>query len=139
LRSQRKKILRSYSNALVEQYEQDGAFPRFAQTRYDLERKSDLRELIRSFYEAEPRVFLDLNLEQKKTLVGLFNVLLDSGERDSVLTIIESVINLEKKEQEELVALLKTTTLNRIIRTIKMLEDRYQAVAYIKQLVFNHD
>jgi hypothetical protein len=137
LRSKRKALLRQFSDKLIEGYEKEGVFPRFKTNNYDAERKKDLVELIKTLYEAEPRVFVSLNLEQKKTFIGLLNVLLDSDERERVLQIIEEVIQLDADEQQELVALLRTTRLRRIIRTIKLIEDRYKTVELLKQLVFN--
>ena len=118
LRQQRKKVLRTVANEMIEAYDREQIFPKFGKSPYDKYRLEDLKEVIRTVYEADPRVFYKLNLQQKKTLVGFLNLLLDSDERDRVLTVLEHVIQLNEDEQKQLVQLLQTSELNQIIRTM---------------------
>ncbi len=135
----RKKLLKIFSYELIEEYERDGVFPRLDKSVYEFHRKEDLKEVVKSLYEADPRVFQHLNLQQKKTFVGFLNLLLDTAERERILAILEECINLDEDDQKNLIQLLKATKLNRIVSTVRLIEDRYRAVNLIKQLAFNGD
>jgi len=136
LRSKRKPFLRQYAELLVVEYEQNGIFPQFRNS-WEEARKDELKEIIIGLYEVQPKVFVNLNIEQKKTFVRFLNLLLDSNEKESIFSIIEEVTNLDAEERKELSDILKKTKLNRIISTIKLVEDRFKVYYSLKQLVFN--
>ncbi len=136
LRSKRKPFLRQYAELLVVEYEQNGIFPEFKNS-WEEVRKDELKELIIGLYEVQPKFFVNLNTEQKKTFVRFLNLLLDSNEKENVFEIIEEVTNLDAEERKELSDILKKTKLNRIISTIKLVEDRFKVYYNLKQLVFN--
>ena len=77
-------------------------------------------------YCVQPKIFRKANPEQKKTVIGFLNLLLDSDERKNIITIMKSITNLTKEERENLARLLEKITLNNIVKTIKMLDDRNQ-------------
>ncbi len=49
---------------------------------------------------------------------------------------MESITNLSKEERENLARLLGKTTLNNIVKTIKMLDDRKEIIEDLKTIVF---
>jgi len=49
---------------------------------------------------------------------------------------MESITNLSKEERENLARLLEKTTLNNIVKTIKMLDDRKEIIDTLKEIVF---
>ncbi len=136
LRSKRKPFLREYASKMVEDYEVSGIFPEYKNS-WEIYRKNELKDTIIGLYEAQPKVFTNLNLEQKKTFVRFLDLLLDSNEREHIFNILEEVTNLEPEEREELSSLFKTTRLDRIVSTIKLVEDRYRSYYILKELVFN--
>jgi hypothetical protein len=139
LREKRKPFLRIYASILVEKYEQDGIMPVYENEWEEKYKKPQLEETIIGLYEAQPKLFASLNIDQKKTFVRLLDLLLDSNERENLFKIIDEVVELESEEREDLVNLFKTTKLNRIIETIKLIEDRYKTFYLLKDLVFNPD
>lgn len=139
LRGKRKPFLRIYASKLVEKYEQDGIMPVYENEWEEKYRKSELEETIIGLYEVQPKLFASLNIDQKKTFVRLLDLLLDSNERENLFKIINEVVELEPEEREDLANLFKTTKLNRIIETIKLIEDRYKTFYLLKDLVFNPD
>ncbi|XOF35231.1 MAG: ATP-binding protein [Candidatus Electrothrix sp. YB6] len=138
LRLKRKPYLRDYALAMVEEFEKNGILPEYKND-WDVLRKNELKDTIISLYEVQPKIFSNLNLEQKKTFVRFLDLLLDSNEREHILTILEEVASLESEVREELAGLFKSTRLNRIISTIKLIEDRYRTYYILKELVFNSD
>ncbi len=139
LREKRKPFLRIYASRLVEKYEQDGIMPVYENEWEEKYKKPQLEETIIGLYEAQPKLFASLNIDQKKTFVRLLDLLLDSNERENLFKIINEVVELEPEEREDLANLFKTTKLNRIIETIKLIEDRYKTFYLLKDLVFNPD
>lgn len=139
LREKRKPFLRIYASRLVEKYEQDGILPAYENEWEEKYKKPQLEETIIGLYEAQPKLFTALNIDQKKTFVRLLDLLLDSNERENLLKIIDEVVELESEEREDLAKLFKTTKLNSIIETIKLIEDRYKTFYLLKDLVFNPD
>lgn len=139
LREKRKPFLRIFASRLVEKYEQDGIMPVYENEWEEKYKRPQLEETIIGLYEAQPKLFTSLNIDQKKTFVRLLDLLLDSNERENLFKIINEVVELEPEEREDLVDLFKTTKLNRIIETIKLVEDRYKIFYLLKDLVFNAD
>lgn len=139
LREKRKPFLRIFASRLVEKYEQDGIMPIYENEWEEKYKRPQLEETIIGLYEAQPKLFASLNIDQKKTFVRLLDLLLDSNERENLFKIINEVVELEPEEREDLVNLFKTTKLNRIIETIKLIEDRYKTFYLLKDLVFNPD
>lgn len=139
LRTRRKPFLRAYAYRLVEEYEQNGILPTY-ETEWEAQfKKPQLEETIIGLYEAQPKLFSNLNLEQKKTFVRFLDLLLESNERERIFTILEEIVELEPEEREDLADLFKKTHLNRIIETLKLIEDRYKVYYMLRDLVFNPD
>lgn len=100
LRDKRKPFLKEYSGKLIEKYEEDGILPS------DKTGRENLLKVLRSLYEIQPKLFSNLSIDQKKTIVALFNSLLQSNQKDQIITILEHIIDLEDEEKTELRALL---------------------------------
>lgn len=122
---------------LIAQYEKDGILPKFSDDKYGKERKKNLVEAIQGIYAVQPKIFLKLATEQRKTMVGFLNLLLDSNERNNVITIIEGVVHLTPEEREELAATLRATTLSRINSAISLVKNRMLVVEGLKQLIYD--
>ncbi len=131
-----KDFLRVNSDKLVDDLEKEKVFPLFSNDKYGKMKKKDLVEIVKEVYCVQPRIFRKANTEQKKTVIGFLNLLLDSDERKNIITIMESITNLSKEERENLAKLLGKTTLNNIVRTIKMLDNRNEIINILKNIVF---
>ncbi|MEL4308952.1 ATP-binding protein [Joostella sp. CR20] len=136
-RKQKDFVRENAANDLVIKYETRGVFPKFAKNEYAQARKKDLIKVVKELYCVQPKIFKGLKAEQEVTFVGFLNLLLDTDERENILTIIENVTRLTSEERKELVEVLKKTGLSRITNTIKLLEDRFKTVEYLKALVFD--
>lgn len=139
LRTKRKPFLRQYTDRLIQEYEQDGVFPTFGTNQWDAYRYRELEELVRELYQVEPKLFTQLNFEQKKTFVHLLNLALDEGERGHLFEVLREVVDLDPSELVDLAQLLKRSRLSNIIKTIRLIEDRFRAIGELRELVFNHN
>jgi hypothetical protein len=135
LRDKRKPFLKYYTTKLISDFEENGAFPDFGKNEWDQFRKAELENLISEMYQIEPKIFASMNVEQKKTFAHLLNLLMASEERNSLLDILEQIVQLDQAERDQLAQLLKKSSLSNIIRTIKLIEDRFSAIAELKELV----
>jgi hypothetical protein len=137
LAKKRKEFVRANSERIISRFESEGVMPHFDNNKYDKARREDFEEVVKEIYSVEPKIFLDLGKEQKQTFLGLLNLVLDSDERENVMSIIDNVVQLSKEERNTLANILRKTTLQRIIRTIKLIEQRYETVEILRSLVFD--
>lgn len=137
--SEKEKIFirNSKANELIENYNKNKVFPTFKNNSYDYLRKLDLENVIKELYSAQPKIFQSLTTIQSKTIVGFLNLLLDTEQRESVLTIVENVVKLSDIERDELANTLKKTNLSHINALIKLLENRFNVVEILKTLIFD--
>ncbi|MCY7279158.1 MAG: ATP-binding protein, partial [Phormidesmis sp. CAN_BIN44] len=136
LREKRKPFLKKVSDEILENFEKSGAFPKFKNNTWDQYRKSELETFIKELYQVEPKIFTSLNIEQKKVFVHFLNLIIDSGERDKLIEVLGEIVTLESSELEHLAESLKVSKLSNIIRTVRLIEDRYKAIDQLKNLVF---
>jgi len=129
-------IKENKADELIKKYKKEGVFPNFKSNAYEKLRSQDLENVVKEIYCVEPKIFLKLNKEQSKTLVGFLNLLLDSEERENILAILESVTKLDEEEREVLVKTLKNTELKHIVSLVRFLENRFKVINSLKVLVF---
>ncbi|MDO8317232.1 MAG: ATP-binding protein [Flavobacterium sp.] len=139
LRAKRKPFLRHFADKLIEQYEENGILPRYKTEWEEKFKKIDLIETLKSLYEIQPKLFTSLSINQKKTFVRFLDLLLDSNEREDLFKVLDEILDLSTKEREDLAKIFKTTKLNRVIETLKLIQDRYETINILKELVYNKD
>lgn len=136
-RKQKDFIRGNAAEELVLNLETKGVFPKFANNKYDLERKKDLINVVKELYCVQPKVFKGLKSEQEKTFLGFLNLLLDTDERENILQIIEGIVSLTPEERIELTNVLKRSSFSKILATIKLIENRAKIVSLLRTLVFD--
>ena len=139
LRDKRKPFLRQFADKLIENYEETGILPNYKTEWEERFKKEDLIETLKSLYEIQPKLFTSLNINQKKTFVRFLDLLLDSNEREDIFKVLDEILDLSTKEREDLAKIFKTTKLNRAIETLKLIQDRYETINILKELVYNKD
>lgn len=140
LKSKRKPYLSVVAQNLIENYKKEEIFPEYNEKNLvEKFKHQELENLVSIVCEKEPKIFSQLNKEQKKTLVRLFDLIIENGDTDSLYKILEQVVDLDEDERDELSELLDKSSMSNITKTIKLIQDRYKAVAELKELVFNPD
>lgn len=112
-------------------------FPEFPDDVYGQMRRNDLKRVTKEIFKLEPLIFHKLKQIQEKSLLGFLNLLLSSEERENVLTIIEQVVELSPQQRTDFSMILKKTSLENIIDTIKFFEDRYKVIELLKSIVYD--
>lgn len=138
IENKQKDFIRSNgANDLIGNFERKGVFLAFKDNKYEQDKKRELVEVIKEIYCIQPKIFKGLNETQEKTSVAFINLLLDSDERENILSILEGIVNITGEERESLALLLKKTSFNRITRTINLIENRFKTIELLKKLVFD--
>lgn len=133
-------FLRRYVDAEIARFEEDGVFPTFTGLeKADADwRLNNAKAVVRSIYLADPAVFNSLNKKQKKILVRLLDRLSVSNENDSLLEILNNVLDLDKESVEKLASQLQKTTLENIVNTIEVLQRRQATLHELRHLMNEH-
>lgn len=135
--NKRKKFVKEEAPKIIDRFSKEGVFPKFKNNKYDQERKKDLEEVVTEIYAIQPRIFNRAGFEQKKSIIGFLNLLLDTDERENILNIIDDITSLTPEERQDLGNILKKTDFSRIIRMIKLIEDRFLVIEMLKKLIYD--
>ena len=112
-------------------------FPEFPSDVYGQMRKNDLKKVTKEIFKLEPLIFHKLKPIQEKSLLGFLNLLLSSEERENVLTILEQIVELSPEQRDDFSKILKKSSLENIIDTIKFIEDRYKIIELLRSIVYD--
>lgn len=135
LREERKNFLRRSKDALIDSFEEKGILPSFNEKNFwEVAKHNHLAETVGELYNLQPSLFTGGTVEQKKIFVRLIDQLLDADEAETLYQIIGQVLELGTEEKDELLGVLKSSKLRAVIRTAKLIQDRYRAIEQIKLL-----
>lgn len=124
-------------DAVRQMIEERKTFPEFPNDSYGKMRKHDLIKVTKEIYKIEPKIFYKLRPVQEKSLLGFLNLLLNSEERENVLSIVEQIVELSPDQRQDFSDMLKKTKLENIIDSIKFVEDRYKVIELLKTIVYD--
>ena len=139
LRRKRRPFLKTQSKSLIEEYQNEGIIPKVAKDEFESLRSSYLTMTLEELYVVQPRIFVNLNTEQKKTIVGFLQLLLDTDERERVLEVVSQFVELEPEDREEFSRLLRRYRLSYIIDLTHMLDERKKKVESLRKLVYDSE
>ena len=131
---QKKYVAEVASKKLLAKYQSKGII-RQPQNDYDKILVEDLKKTISAMYEVQPKIFINLQDDQAKTLVGVVELLLQTDKREDLISIMESVVKLSDDERHNLASVLKTTDLARITDTIRLIQNRIRTISALKVAV----
>lgn len=138
-KKQRDFIDRS-ANLLIAKLEKEGVFPQFEKNDIGLERKDEFAKVTKTIFKLQPKLFIKVDALQKKSFLGLLQLLIDSDERENILKIMDSIVNdMTKDERAELVQLLESTKINKIVRTVRQVAGRLKNIETLKLLVREYE
>lgn len=138
LKKKRRPFLKEQAEVMVTKYKNEDVFPKFGTEDWDIVRREGLENFVKELYEVEPAVFMKLNKEQKRVFLELLNLVMDSGERDSLFKILDAVVELDSNDRKEFAKILEITRLKQVVSTIKLISDRLLTLENLKKIVFNH-
>ena len=136
LRIKRKPFLKEHSKKILQDYKDEGVIVAESDP-FEAIQVDELEAVFKELYELQPKIFTKLKNEQKRVFVGFLKLLLKSDEREHLLGVIDNIIELDSTERKEFSKILKVNKLNRIVKTISLINNRYRTVEILRQLVFN--
>lgn len=114
------------------------SFPAFSNDVFGEIRQYQFASIIKELYRLDSRIFYNLKPIQEKSFLGLINLLLNSEERENVLSIVESIVDLSPQQRTDFANTLKRTKLENIVNTIKFIEERYSVIEGLRTIVFEY-
>ena len=132
-------FIKKYTEKYIAELKSKDAYPSLNKDNaFDKFREEALDDMISVIYAAEPKIFSSLNITQQKTLVRLFDLTMQSGETESLYSILEGILDMPSDERSELANLLKYTSMSNITKTIILVKDRIETVQRLKNLVLDN-
>lgn len=125
------------ADAFLTDQEAKNNMPIFDSTDMGQIRRTDFINVTREMYCAEPRIFFKLKDRQSKTILGFIALLLDSNERENLLSVMEQIVELTPEQRSKFVDVLKKTRLENIVNIMEMLQNRYDVVRTLKAIVYD--
>lgn len=134
-------LRKSAIDELIDGYVKDGIIPPVkSNSPLELFKDKQLKDAIRVIYSAEASVFNGLtNNIQKKILVKLIDRIINTEDAHSLFDVLDGIISLDNTEMKALSESLQSVTMSNIVKTIKMLEGRLQAIELFEQILENKD
>lgn len=134
-----KSYLRDFVDRELDRFENSGYFPTYTgiDKSYAEWRRSNTRQIVKELYLADPQIFNKLSPKPAKILIRLLDKILVSNENDTLLDVLDGVLDLKAESLDSLASLLKSTTLENIISTIELLQKRQQAIHELKEVMNN--
>ena len=133
LTSFRKPYLAEQSEHILQERKEDNIIPNLQNFGiYDEESYGDL---IKTIYTISPSLFAGKGHSEKKFICATFAGLLSTQDDFLIKTILEQLQELTENEKQDLVNILKRTTLSNIVRTIKEIDHRLDILDKLKFLI----
>ncbi len=132
-------FLRRYVDNEIEKFEERGYFPIYAepQNTYFKWREKNTKAVVKEIYFADPSIFNKLKAKQAKILINLIDKILVSNKNDDLFDILDGVLDLDNENMSLLAKQLKKTTLDNIIGTIEVLQNRQTTIHKLKEIMEN--
>ena len=138
LYSVRKPYIKKYAQQYVETLKAKKLYPKYQKSNVvDRFKEEQLDSLVSDLYYFAPSIFNSLSNIQKKTLLRIFDLIMNSGEVDDLFKIVGEVVELTREERSELANILDKASLSNILAMQKLVIDRLQAIGDLKELLFN--
>lgn len=133
-----KSFLTAQAGKAVQKMIERKSFPNFSDDIQGRFQKKELITVTQELYKLEARIFYNLKPIQEKSLLGFINLLLQSEERENILNIVESVVQLTPAQRKDFSDILQRTKLGNIVDTIHFIEDRYTVIEALKKVLFEY-
>lgn len=133
----RREYLKTASDKYIAQLVDENVYPEFdTASVIGAYQKKELDNLVGTLYAAQPKIFTNLNVDNKKITLQLLKLIMDNGNKYELFNILQNIVDLDEDEMKELSDILQYTTLNNITRTIKLLCDRQKVIQALKEVVY---
>ena len=136
----RKPFIKGYAKKFIAKLKEKKVYPQYDTNNIiDRFKEEQLDELIANVYYFVPNVFTNLSDIQQKTLIRMFELILNSGETNNLFKILDNVVELTTEERSDMADLLDKVELSNMLEMQQLIIDRLQAIQDFKTLLFDKD
>lgn len=131
------EFLKRKANNLIKSYEDKGFFliNKGIDHNYNLWREKNIKIIIKEMYIADPSIFNTLKDRPAKILIRLLEKIVVSNENDSLLDILDGILDLNTDGLNRLSKVIKDSSLENIISTVEEITKRLSIVKMIKEVM----
>ena len=133
----RKPYLILQSDSLLKELNEEKLIPDL--TEFGIYDEESYGDLIKTIYTIAPSLFVGKSNPEKKFICATFAGLLSTQDDILIKTILEQLQELTEDEKEDLLGILKRTTLSNIIKTLKEIDHRLDVIGKLKFLISEHE
>jgi len=138
LEEKRKLFLRDKTERYIQRTKAKETYPTFENNPYGQFRKQQLDTVVSTLYVTEPKLFHGLQKDHEKVFLRMLDTMLNSGDADSLFTILNEVLcEMSDDDRKELADVLTHTSLSHITQAMKLIKDRVATIQCLKELVFD--
>lgn len=130
----RKPYLEKQSNALISQFKEDKILPDIHE--FGIFDEKSYEDLLKAIYVIAPSLFVGRDKKEQKFMCATFAGLVSVQDNNLVRIILEQLQVLTAEEKSDLLDILQRTSLSCIVRTIKEIDLRMQAISDLESLLF---
>lgn len=131
-------FLRKFVDDEIEKYDSNGYFPTYQNVNenYAEWRKNNTKATVKEIYIADPTIFNRLKPKPTKILIRLLDKILIS-DNESLFEVLDGVLDLTTDSLNRLAKQLQKTTIENIVRTIDLLQQRQGSIHKIREIMDN--
>lgn len=133
----RKPFLKDQSETLLKELKKDNLIPNLSD--FGIYDEESYGELIKTVYRISPSLFIKKNQSEKKFICATFAGLLSTQDDILIQIILEHLQKLTEDEKDDLLKILKRSSLSNMIKTIKEIDHRLNVIDKLKVLISEHE
>lgn len=139
LRDFRRSFLRSQAEAFTEKLVQNWIIINWSGSPIQEYSSQFMKDTIQELYMCEPKLVKGLSMDQQKIFFRMLGTIAEKWWEGKLLEIIEHVLDLTEEGRERFAGILQNISLNNIIKTISLIEDRLKTLAVLEKYVYNSE
>jgi hypothetical protein len=133
----RKPYLLLQSDSLLKDLKEENLIPDLY--KFGIYDEESYGDLLKAIYTITPSLFIGKSNPEKKFICATFAGLLSTQDDNLIKTILEQLQELSDEEKEDLLEILKRTTLSNVIKTIKEIDHRLEVIDKLQHLISEHE
>lgn len=133
----RKPYLIKQSNILLKELKEEKLLPDLPE--FGIYDENSYGDLLKIIYTITPSLFVGKSDPEKKFICATFAGLLSTQDDVLIKTILEQLQELTEDEKQDLLEILRRTSLSNVIKTIKEIDHRLEVLEILKILISEHE
>lgn len=130
----RKPYLEKQSSALITQFKEEKILPDIHD--FGIFDEKSYEDLLKTVYVIAPSLFVGRDKKEQKFMCATFAGLVSLQDNNLIKIILEQLQILTDDEKADLLDILQRTSLSCVVRTIKEIDSRLQAIDDLESLLF---